>query len=267
MSKKLYVGNLSFSSSEDDVRDHFAPYGEVISVNLITDRETGRLRGFGFVEMDDEGANAAIQALDGKELGGRTLKVNEAQDKPRSGGGGGRRGGGGGYGGGGGRWSNLYRRRPQAPVLACLRAGATLGIRDRTVAVSLSVKGRDACLGLFCSFSAAYRSSGDAGRYFVRSRPIEAVCGPCAPGGPATAPGTRARPGRKTDVCPVSRTRPAFGERRPGRSLRLADGNPQPLRPGKRASRWRLPALRPTPVRFPRAARPPCHPTLTSLFN
>ena len=77
----------------------------MLSVNLITDRETGRLRGFGFVEMDDEGANAAIQALDGKELGGRTLKVNEAQEKPRSGGGGGgRRGGGGGYGGGGGRW-------------------------------------------------------------------------------------------------------------------------------------------------------------------
>ncbi|WP_428561645.1 MAG: RNA recognition motif domain-containing protein [Solidesulfovibrio sp. DCME] len=103
MSKKLYVGNLSFSSTEDDVRDHFASYGEVISVNLITDRETGRLRGFGFVEMDDEGANAAIQALDGKELGGRTLKVNEAQDKPRTGGAR-RGGGGGGYGGGGGRW-------------------------------------------------------------------------------------------------------------------------------------------------------------------
>ena len=98
MSKKLYVGNLSFSSTEDDVRNHFAPYGEVLSVNLITDRETGRLRGFGFVEMDDAGAAAAIQNLDGKELGGRTLKVNEAQEKPRSGGGGGR----GGYGGG--RW-------------------------------------------------------------------------------------------------------------------------------------------------------------------
>ena len=104
MSKKLYVGNLPFSTNEDEVRDLFAPYGEVESVNLIIDRETGRLRGFGFVEMDDEGANAAIEALDGKELGGRTLKVNEAQDKPRSGGGGGRRGGGGGYGGGGGRW-------------------------------------------------------------------------------------------------------------------------------------------------------------------
>ncbi len=104
MSKKLYVGNLSFSSTEDDVRDHFAPYGEVISVNLITDRETGRLRGFGFVEMDEEGANAAIEALDGKELGGRTLKVNEAQEKPRYGGGGGGARRGGGYGGGGGRW-------------------------------------------------------------------------------------------------------------------------------------------------------------------
>lgn len=100
MSKKLYVGNLSFSSTEDDVRNAFSAFGEVHSVALITDRETGRLRGFGFVEMDDEGAKAAIAGMDGKELGGRTLKVNEAQDKPRSGGGGGR----GGYGGGGGRW-------------------------------------------------------------------------------------------------------------------------------------------------------------------
>ncbi len=99
MSKKIYVGNLSFKSSEEDVRDHFATYGEVISVNLITDRETGRLRGFGFVEMDDAGAQKAIEALDGKDLGGRALKVNEAQDKPKSGGFGGPRGGGrGGYG-------------------------------------------------------------------------------------------------------------------------------------------------------------------------
>ncbi|UJX41293.1 RNA-binding protein [Desulfovibrio sp. JY] len=94
MSKKLYVGNLSFNSTEDDIRTQFATFGEVISVNLITDRETGRLRGFGFVEMDEEGARAAIQGMDGKEFGGRNLKVNEAEDKPRSGGGGGR----------GGRW-------------------------------------------------------------------------------------------------------------------------------------------------------------------
>jgi RNA recognition motif-containing protein len=90
MSKKLYVGNLSFNTTEDEIRTHFGAFGEVISVSLITDRETGRLRGFGFIEMNDEGAMAAIQGMDGKELGGRNLKVNEAQDKPRSGGGGGR---------------------------------------------------------------------------------------------------------------------------------------------------------------------------------
>lgn len=100
MSKKLYVGNLSFNTTEEELRNVFAAYGEVHSVALITDRETGRLRGFGFVEMDDEGAKAAIQGIDGTDVGGRTLKVNEAQDKPRS-------GGGGGYGGGnrgGRRW-------------------------------------------------------------------------------------------------------------------------------------------------------------------
>ena len=95
MAKKLYVGNLPFSASEDDVRDLFSNYGEVSSVSLITDRETGRLRGFGFVEMDDAGAREAIQSLDGKDFQGRNLKVNEAQEKPRTGGGG---GGGGGRG-------------------------------------------------------------------------------------------------------------------------------------------------------------------------
>ncbi len=103
MTKKLYVGNLPFSASEDSVRDLFADHGEVESVNLITDRETGRPRGFGFVEMDDAGADAAIQALDGEEFEGRSLKVNEAQDKPRGGGGRGGFGGGGGKGRGGGR--------------------------------------------------------------------------------------------------------------------------------------------------------------------
>ena len=83
MAKKLYVGNLPFSTTEDDVRDYFAPYGEVISVALITDRETGRLRGFGFVEMNDEGAVAAIEALDGQSFQGRNLKINEAQERPR----------------------------------------------------------------------------------------------------------------------------------------------------------------------------------------
>lgn len=106
MSKKLYVGNLPFSTNEAEIRNYFAAYGEVISVALITDRETGRMRGFGFVEMSDEGALAAIEALDGKPFGGRNLKINEAQEKPRGdfgGGGGGRRDFGGGGPGGGAR--------------------------------------------------------------------------------------------------------------------------------------------------------------------
>lgn len=83
MSKKLYVGNLPFSTNEDEVRDLFTPYGEVQSVNLIVDRETGRLRGFGFVEMAEEGADAAMEALNGKAFGGRDLRINEAQERQR----------------------------------------------------------------------------------------------------------------------------------------------------------------------------------------
>src|SRR5579863_2929879 len=100
---KIYVGNLPFSASEADVRTLFATHGTVESVSLPTDRETGRPRGFGFVEMSQADASRAIQALNGQDLGGRPLRVNEAQDKPRGGGGGGGRGGsGGGYRGGGG---------------------------------------------------------------------------------------------------------------------------------------------------------------------
>lgn len=84
MSKKIYVGNLPFSTNDEEIRNMFAAYGEVLSVILINDRETGRFRGFGFVEMDDEGAKAAIQALNGTDMQGRTLKVNEAEDKPRA---------------------------------------------------------------------------------------------------------------------------------------------------------------------------------------
>ena len=80
MSKRIYVGNLPFSSTEDSVNQLFAQYGTVVSVNLITDRETGRPRGFGFVEMED-GADEAISALDNQDFEGRNLKVNEA--KPR----------------------------------------------------------------------------------------------------------------------------------------------------------------------------------------
>jgi RNA recognition motif-containing protein len=81
-SVNIYVGNLTFTASEDDVRQLFEPYGTVDKVNLITDRETGRARGFGFVDMaDDRAAQSAIQGLNGKDLGGRALTVNEA--KPR----------------------------------------------------------------------------------------------------------------------------------------------------------------------------------------
>jgi RNA recognition motif-containing protein len=102
LSKKLYVGNIPFSTTEDELRAAFERHGSVASVNVITDRETGRPRGFAFVEMDDaSAAEAAMSALDGSELGGRSLRVNEAQDRRGGGGGGGRRGGG---GGGGGRY-------------------------------------------------------------------------------------------------------------------------------------------------------------------
>jgi RNA recognition motif-containing protein len=129
MSIKLYVGNLSFNTSSDDLRDLFAGAGTVESASVVEDRETGRSRGFGFVEMSTkEEADAAIQQFNGKDFGGRNLTVNEARPREdrggnRGGGGGGRggfgggggggrggyggggggnRGGGGGYGGGGG---------------------------------------------------------------------------------------------------------------------------------------------------------------------
>jgi RNA recognition motif-containing protein len=92
LSKKLYIGNLPFSSTEEELRDVFGRHGTVESVAVITDRETGRPRGFAFVEMAEaDAADDAIRALDGSDLGGRSIRVNEAQD---------RRGGGGGGGGG-----------------------------------------------------------------------------------------------------------------------------------------------------------------------
>ena len=94
---RIYIGNLPFTSGEEDVRQLFATYGNVVSVGLPTDRETGRPRGFGFVEMSNEDAQKAIEALDGQTFGGRTLRVNEA--RPR-----GDRGDRGDRGGGGGRW-------------------------------------------------------------------------------------------------------------------------------------------------------------------
>jgi RNA recognition motif-containing protein len=100
--KKLYVGNLPFTSTQADLEDLFGSHGTVASVNVITDRETGRPRGFAFVEMENASdADDAIRALDGSNLGGRDIRVNEAEDR-RGGGGGG--GGGRGGGGGGGRY-------------------------------------------------------------------------------------------------------------------------------------------------------------------
>lgn len=119
MSKNLYVGNLSFSCTADDLRELFSQHGQVTSAQVISDRETGRSRGFGFVEMAD-GAETAVNAVNGQEFQGRTLTVNEARPREERGGGGSRGGygggrsgggyggGGGGYGGGGGRSSGGY---------------------------------------------------------------------------------------------------------------------------------------------------------------
>src|SRR5436189_6383399 len=116
MSMKLYVGNLAFKTSSEDLQELFAQAGTVESASVVEDRDTGRSRGFAFVEMSTkEEAASAIEQLNGKEVGGRALKVNEAKPRENRGGGGGRgfggnRGGGGGYGGnrGGGRNGGGY---------------------------------------------------------------------------------------------------------------------------------------------------------------
>jgi cold-inducible RNA-binding protein len=126
MATKLYVGNLSFRTTSEELRDAFASVGTVESASVIEDRETGRSRGFAFVEMaTPEEAAAAIEAFNGKDFGGRNLTVNEAKPRTDRGGGGGRggygggRGGGGGgrggYGGGGGRDrdNDRYEREPR----------------------------------------------------------------------------------------------------------------------------------------------------------
>jgi RNA recognition motif-containing protein len=112
MAKKLFVGGLSWDTTDDGLRQAFAPYGDISEAKVITDRATGRSRGFGFVTFtEDENAKTAISKLDGTNLDGKTIKVNEAQEKaPRSGGGGGRPGGGfgGGRSGGGGGGRNRW---------------------------------------------------------------------------------------------------------------------------------------------------------------
>ena len=131
--KNVFVGNMNFQTTEAELRALFESFGQVSRVHIATDRETGRARGFAFVEMpNDDEATKAMSGLDGKEVGGRTLKVNEARPKGASGGGGPRGGGGGGFdrdrnrgGGGGGRGGNSrgggrfstedYRDRPRQP--------------------------------------------------------------------------------------------------------------------------------------------------------
>jgi len=104
--KNIFVGNLDFSTSEEDLRQAFEAYGQVERVSIMTDRDTGRSRGFGFVEMvNSDDAEKAIAALNGAQMGGRKLNVNEARPKTERGGGGGKdRGGRGGGGGGRNRW-------------------------------------------------------------------------------------------------------------------------------------------------------------------
>jgi len=106
--KSIYVGNLPFSATEEELKGLFAQYGPVSSVKLVSDRETGRPRGFAFVEMEDAPAMAAIEALNGKDFGGRNLRINEAREREQRTG-----GGGGGFNrGGGGGGDRQFRPRP-----------------------------------------------------------------------------------------------------------------------------------------------------------
>lgn len=111
MAKKIYVGNLSFSVTDDELQQAFASFGTILSARVVMDKMSGRSKGFGFVEIEqDSAADEAVSKMDGQTIGGRAIRVSEAkpqEDRPRrpSGGGGGRSGGGGGYGGGGGRSS------------------------------------------------------------------------------------------------------------------------------------------------------------------
>src|SRR5947207_15805304 len=116
--KNIFVGNLDFAATESSIRSLFEPYGNVERVNVVTDRDTGRSRGFAFVEMSDSAeADKAINALNGSQLDGRSLNINEARPKPQggAGGGGGYRGGGGGAGGnrGSGGGGPRQRREPR----------------------------------------------------------------------------------------------------------------------------------------------------------
>lgn len=111
MGNRLYVGNLAYETTEESLREAFAQYGDIAEIKVILDRDTGRSRGFAFVEMQtQEGANAAVENLNGAMVDGRPLRVNEAEERRPRGGGGYGGGGGGGYGGGGGGGGGGGRR-------------------------------------------------------------------------------------------------------------------------------------------------------------
>ncbi len=141
MGRKLYVGNLGYDVSDSDLEKLFAGHGTVDTVNVITDRSTGQSKGFGFVEMNsDAEAAAAIAALDGKELGGRTIKVNEAKPKPAGG------GGGGGGGGVGGRRERLYTAYAQSSLAyGSIRRCGCAGTPTRLEHFPFSYVGFTAC--------------------------------------------------------------------------------------------------------------------------
>ncbi len=113
---RIFVGNLSYQTTEDQLADLFSEVGQVESATIVTDRETGRSRGFGFVEMDQDAGTKAIERFNGHELNGRAINVNEARPRPERGGfggGGGGRGGNRGGGGGGGGRGGFQRREPR----------------------------------------------------------------------------------------------------------------------------------------------------------
>ncbi|HEY7914279.1 MAG TPA: RNA-binding protein [Blastocatellia bacterium] len=110
---RIFVGNLSYQTTEDQLADLFSEVGQVESATIVTDRETGRSRGFGFVEMEQEAGNKAIERFNGHELNGRAINVNEARPRPERGGFGGGGGRGGNRGGGGGGRGGFQRREPR----------------------------------------------------------------------------------------------------------------------------------------------------------
>ena len=149
--KNIYVGNLDFNVSEDELRQAFAAYGQVENVTVLKDRDTGQPRGFGFVEMaNDEEAEKAISAMNGYQLGSRALNVNEARPKTGGGGGGFSRGGGGGGfgrgGGGGGGFGRWWWRAEEAGIAAVAVAAAA----DTRNSAKQKDAGFSACVFDFC---------------------------------------------------------------------------------------------------------------------